>query len=515
MHAGSPQRSLEREVKLEVDLDFELPKLPVGSGAMVRRPQQQLQTAYFDTVEFRLWRGAITFRHRLGEGPGTGTWTLKLPVPSEGPVLDRTELVWTGRRDSMPEEAVAILKGVTRRSPLRQIVELHTTRRRLVLSGPSGVPLGELDDDTVTVVGGARDALRFRQIELELGPEGDLLIGPILKTLIRAGARQGGEQKLAKAVVLPLRPTPVRDARAEASVGDLVAGIIATASNRLLDNDVLLRIDPGDPVVEGVHQARVATRRLRSELKLLGAALDRHWVRDIRGELKWLGGVLGRVRDDDVLVPLLEGDGDGSPFDSDGRKDLRSVLAEERRAHCRDLTVALAGDRYLTLLDRLDWATRRPPFKELPRDKPRRPPLAGRPAKVVLPESVGQRWRSLRKVVRGAGGHPSDRDLHSMRIRAKELRYAAETATPVVGKPARRMAAAAEEAQDVLGAHHDAVSAELWLRRRAMEGTFAASYSAGRLAAEQARSQRDLRRRWRSVWRELDRKRLRRWLRGN
>ncbi len=509
----SRKGSLEREVKLAVELDFELPDPPRGLGRVERRPEQHLRTIYFDTGEFRLWRSGITLRHRLGEGSGAGIWTLKLPAPSEGPVLDRTELVWTGPSDSLPEEAVAMLRGVRRRSPLRQIVELDTTRRRLMVQDSAGVALGELDDDTVTVVGGARNTLRFRQIELELAPGGEALVGPMLETLIRAGARQGGEQKLAKAVDLPPRSRPDLVVRARGSVvGDLVRSSITAALCRLLDNDYLLRIDPADPPVEAVHQARVATRRLRSELKLLGPALDHHWVRRIRGELKWLGGVLGSVRDDDVLAPLLEGDGDGSAFDGDGRRDLRSMLDEQRRVHCRNLAAALASDQYLILLDQLDEAGQHPPLDGRRSDAGRRPALAYRPARHILPELVGQRWRSLRTVIREAGRHPGDHELHLMRIRAKELRYAAETAAPVVGRPARRMAAAAEEAQNVLGAHQDAVCAEQWLRNRAMEGTLAASYSSGRLGAEQARSRRKLRRRWRSVWRELDRKQLRRWL---
>jgi CHAD domain-containing protein len=98
-----------------------------------------------------------------------------------------------------------------------------------------------------------------------------------------------------------------------------------------------------------------------------------------------------------------------------------------------------------------------------------------------------------------------------MRIRAKELRYAVEVAAPVIGKTARRTAAAAEEAQNILGEYHDAVNAESWLRAQAMIGTTAGSYSAGRLAAEQARPRWQLRRQWRSVFCRLDRKRLRRW----
>jgi CHAD domain-containing protein len=62
---------------------------------------------------------------------------------------------------------------------------------------------------------------------------------------------------------------------------------------------------------------------------------------------------------------------------------------------------------------------------------------------------------------------PTDQELHQIRIKAKRLRYSAEAAAVAVGKPARRLAKAAANLQDVLGAHHDAVTAEGWLRESA------------------------------------------------
>jgi hypothetical protein len=44
-----------------------------------------------------------------------------------------------------------------------------------------------------------------------------------------------------------------------------------------------------------------------------------------------------------------------------------------------------------------------------------------------------------------------------------------------------------------------------------MQGPLAASYAAGRLAAERTRLQHHLRRRWRSAWQQLDQKRFRNW----
>jgi CHAD domain-containing protein len=99
-----------------------------------------------------------------------------------------------------------------------------------------------------------------------------------------------------------------------------------------------------------------------------------------------------------------------------------------------------------------------------------------------------------------------------MRIKAKQLRYAAEAAAPVIGAPARRTAAAAEELQRVLGEHHDAVAAESWLTQAALRATESAGYAAGRFGAEQRRRQVDLRREWRQAWRDVRAKRARRWL---
>jgi CHAD domain-containing protein len=283
--------------------------------------------------------------------------------------------------------------------------------------------------------------------------------------------------------------------------------------DRLLDNDLPIRLDPSNPSVEGVHQARVATRRLRSELKLLGGAIDSEWVTQVRVDLKWLGEALGQVRDSDVLAGLFDGGDDGSSFDADGRNELRSKLEGQRRTCCRELAGVLSSDRYLDLLDQLDKAASNLPVDDARQGQraPTRSTLTDRLAAKVLPKLVGRRWRSLRRAVRGAGNHPSDLELHGMRIRAKELRYAAEITAPVIGTAARHTAAAAEAAQNVLGDHHDAVNAESWLRGQAMNGTTAASYSAGRLSAEQARRQRKLRRQWQPAFHKLDQKRLRRW----
>jgi CHAD domain-containing protein len=101
-----------------------------------------------------------------------------------------------------------------------------------------------------------------------------------------------------------------------------------------------------------------------------------------------------------------------------------------------------------------------------------------------------------------------------MRIAAKRLRYASETAIPVIGKAARRTAKAAERAQTFLGEFHDAVAAEQWLRAQVDDATLTpeAGFTAGILSCEQQRRQQQFRRRWRAVWKKLRRPKNRSWL---
>jgi CHAD domain-containing protein len=506
-------------VKLETDMAFQMPDLAAVVGETARGPGQELRTAYFDTSDHRLWQREISLRHRTGEEPrgsNGGIWTVKLPTEGSGPTLDRTELSWSGDRDSVPAEARDLLRGIVRRSVLEQVTELVTTRRRLVLRSADGLSCGELDDDTVTVIGGRRDGLRFRELELELGSRGEAILDAVVDELRRAGARVGNEPKLAKALGLsgPSAREPADEISPRSSVQDLVGAGMAAAVERILDHDYRLRLDPLNPGAEDVHQARVAIRRLRSDLKTFGPLLDPVWLEHTRTELKWLGGVLGAVRDADVLGDHVGPDGKTDPpVEAGGRAELRRRSEEQRRTAVAELSRALTGDRYLDLLDRLQAAAGAAPtghggagiFRS-------EVSAAEESASQVLPGLVRDQWRVLRRRVRKAGHQPSDRQLHRIRIGAKQLRYGAEMAVPVVGRAARRTAKAAERLQTVLGEHHDAVTTEAWFRRVALNATPAGAFSAGRLSAAESRRQRTLRRGWRRVWKDLDTTSRRRWM---
>jgi CHAD domain-containing protein len=506
----------EREIKFGADLAFELPDLRRIVGSTKRLPQQSLRTSYFDSADLRLWERGITLRHRAGEGEEeeSGTWTLKLPEEAEGTAVERTELTWKGPHDAPPAEAKTVLAGVLRRATLQRIVVLDSTRKRLVLRNDQGADLGEIDDDVVTVAKGTHKGLTFRQIELEFGdghsptePTGST-VDAVIKKIRKAGARVERVQKFAKSLGLDGPPSNGAPGRLDrhSTVRDVVRVSITNGYERLLEHDYRLRLDPDDPPPHAVHQARVATRRLRSDLKTFGPFLDPVWLRNTTAELKWLGNRLGQVRDADVLAQRLA---------ESGAEELRHRLADQRRDFSAELAEAIASDRYMSLLGRLHAGSHNPPVyvEEKKHEKSARAPGPDDHARDALPALVGRPWKRVRRRVHKAGRTPSDTQLHQIRIASKQLRYAAEAAEPVIGNAADHTARRAKDLQTVLGDHHDAVTAEEWLAGVARDGTGSAGFAAGQLACVTQRQQRQLRGKWRREWAALDTAKSTRWLR--
>ena len=182
--------AVERETKLDAGPEFALPDLRgLVPRAVVRTPQR-LWSTYLDSRDLRLFDRRVTLRHRQGEGVGSGTWTLKLPTEDERFHRTRTELTWTGPVDSVPDDALHILRGMLRLEPLHVVAELECMRRRVALEDERGRSLGEVDHDTVTVHGGPRDGLRFHEVEVEAGTVDDRVAKVLRRLQDAAHARR-------------------------------------------------------------------------------------------------------------------------------------------------------------------------------------------------------------------------------------------------------------------------------------------------------------------------------------
>ncbi len=200
----------------------------------------------------------------------------------------------------------------------------------------------------------------------------------------------------------------------------------------------------GDDDPEDVHQIRVATRRLRAAMQLLGEGLPGEAQR-LRGELGWLASGVGAVRDFDVLTARLASMAPADP----GAAEICDRLGEQRAAARRSMLALLDSDRYTTLgadfLVLLQSLATTAGTDEASAD-----------VRDVARRLIRRRYRRLND---GGGALAPDSpavDLHACRIRAKKLRYAVEVFVPYYGKPARRFVRALADLQDLLGRHQDA-----------------------------------------------------------
>ncbi len=288
--------------------------------------------------------------------------------------------------------------------------------------------------------------------------------------------------------------------------GGTVAAVIRDAldasAQRLLTADPIARVGE-DP--EGVHQARVATRRLRSDLRTFTPLLDPVWVEELRSELRWLGAELGGAREAEVMLGHLRGRAPALPADIARRvAPVLDAAAGDRTAAYDRVLQVLRSSRYLDLVDRLVQAAMAPRMR----------PDAVSATTSDLTRLALRPWKQLRRDYRALGADPPDPALHAVRIRAKRARYAVEAvARAVDSEQPRKFAAALTALQDVLGDHQDAVVAEAWLRARIEPGgdpveAYAVGMLAGLLRVDALAATAALP----CAWKRASRRQLRTWL---
>jgi CHAD domain-containing protein len=220
---------------------------------------------------------------------------------------------------------------------------------------------------------------------------------------------------------------------------------------RLLDTieinvDGVLR----DIDTEFLHDLRVAVRRTRSAIKLLGRVLPADLAEHFKVEFKWLGDVTTPVRDLDVHLlgfdALTEQLAAASPADLE---PLRAFLARRRAREFRRLAAALRGPRFRAITD--DWRKALLEVRDM--DGPRR----RRPTTAAL--ALSATGRSFRRIAAQGAAITSDsppESLHDLRKRAKELRYLLEFFAPLHDQVAyRKVLSDLKQLQDCLGEFQD------------------------------------------------------------
>lgn len=448
------KREIER--KYESD-DSGLPDLTgiAGVAAVIDKGVAELDATYYDTVDERLAASSLTLRRRTG-GFDAG-WHLKFPVAPG--VRDEIQAPIS---DALPDTLAGLVRSRVRHAELVPVVRLRSDRDVRDLVDAEGRVLAEVSVDAVHAqrLAGGDGIAQWTEIEVELADGGDPgFLDKVEKRLRKAGVRPSkSASKLARAMAetAPKKPVPaaVED---PVTAGDHVLAYVRVQRDAIVGLDPAVRRD----VEDSVHSMRVATRRMRSTFKSFGKVLDRAVTDPIGDELKWLAGELGVDRDREVLNERLSAALDEVPHAlvSGPVVDRVSHWAGERPGGASGRLIGvLDSRRYLDLLDALDGVLTDPPLRK----------AAGKKPGKVLPKAVRKDFGKVAALVEQAlelePGTDRDVAIHEARKKTKRTRYAAEAATPALGKPAKSLTKTMKSLQNLLGEHQDSVMARQTLR---------------------------------------------------
>jgi len=198
----------------------------------------------------------------------------------------------------------------------------------------------------------------------------------------------------------------------------------------------------GDEV--SVHEARVASRRLREALPVLGARADWDAIDRAGKRVRRITRALGPVRELDVTLSLLaELEGKATaPQHAIAR--VRAAVLQERQKRRRAMLAEMTPTRLEKLRKRL---------VEVAAPESRTQP--SRNALIEAAIQASARAARLKTAIEHAGGiYLADR-LHRVRIEAKKLRYALEIQRELTRSRSTARLTRLKNQQDLLGRVHD------------------------------------------------------------
>lgn len=471
----SPEVSRETELKLAVDPDVleRLRKAPaITTRAKGRATTKALESVYFDTEDHELDRRKVTFRvRRQGE---TFIQTIKSKGGHDG-LLTRDEWEWPV---AGPEPDLSVIAENEPQSLLDGIdgvslkpVFTSTVRRtaRLIDAAGSRIEVA-FDVGEIRTPGGAVTPISEIEFELQDG-DAHALYSVAMELAEGAPMRVETRSKSARGFALARKTLngPEKGRKSDFGPTTTVEGafcdIVGSCLLHISVNEACA-LDGSDP--EGIHQMRVATRRLRSALLLFRAFLpddSRDWL---SGEVKWLGNELGAARDWDVfLADLLApveaalGQGHGTEIAEDLARLRTAAEAQRSQAYDR-ARAAIRSPRYTTLQLRLGAWIERKGWRDQPVNE-----MSVRlflPVIELADSLLTHRHKQARK--RGKGfAHLAPEARHNLRITLKKLRYAVEFFQSLHDeKPVRRYLEHLGGLQDRLGHLNDVTTAARLLR---------------------------------------------------
>ncbi len=419
---------------------------------------------WLDTFDWRLYRAGLMLQFepaRRGgrlllsradgtpqaEQPVTG-WSPRRPALDlpPGPVWDRIMVLIS------PRALLPVVRATSTISVMRLLNADGKTVARLVAEHITVTAVGPMAAGPISVGTTAELPLRLAVGTVRGYPAQARKAAGLLAAV--TGVSHSSQSVFIAALTALGRHPADYTSGVDAEITATMPGSIAVARLllRLLDTleqnvDGVLR----DIDTEFLHDLRVAVRRTRSAIKLLGEVLPADLARHYAAEFKWLGDLTTPTRDLDVHLlgfgPMTGQLVAASPADL---KPFRAFLVRRRAREFRRLATALRGPRFRAITD--DWRKVLLEIRDAaPRRRRREPTAAGLALRTTE--------RAFGRVV--AQGEAITQDsppesLHDLRKRAKELRYLLEFFAPLHDPVAyRKVVGDLKSLQDCLGDFQD------------------------------------------------------------
>jgi CHAD domain-containing protein/uncharacterized protein YjbK len=431
----------------------------------------RIQDTYYDTCDTVLQHVGWSLRCRHEQG--ASQLTLKQLAPPKAGLFSRRErqqtLGWSSAanitadwmrlergpvvdllRSSLPRDAIL--------EPLFNVVTERNRYRLTSIEHPRSYIELALDRSRVA---GDSAAMEFVELEAELKQGPETLVQEIALILdqqpqlirARVSKYQRGLQTIGFPPVDRLRDESVALTPSSAWA-DLGIKHLNTQIRTLRAHEPLAWEGAHS---EGVHQMRVATRRIRAALSAFDSVLSREGGESLEAEVRWLGQRLGSVRDLDVHLSHLDNYCQVlHPDDQSLLRHYRRHLLKARSSAHHTLRDELAGERFTRMQRDLRQFVERSETQKLG--------FEFRSIEQVAREHV---IPQLRKVLRRGRAidrkTPAER-LHKLRIEVKRFRYQLEFLREPYDRTLKKTTRRLTRLQNTLGDHQDACVAREQLR---------------------------------------------------
>ncbi|MGC9467634.1 MAG: adenylate kinase [Anaerolineae bacterium] len=458
---------------LDADAYAAIARLPEIAGFTVRDGGVlDIVDTYLDTRDYRITSAGYGCRCR--QEASRSILTLKALGRGTGPVHRREELAVELAGEcprtptTWPDSPVrALAMELIDQKELIALFRIEQERRIRHLVTEAGTRIADLSLDRVEIRNGSQSQ-RFAELEIELveaGSEEDLdRITASLDALLGLVAQP--TSKYERGLALMAR----RDSRiGVAAIGRLrVTDTMGEAVTKLL-RPLYLRMEiheqgtylGEDP--EELHDMRVATRRMRTALRVAKPYLDAKATRRARRRLRRTARVLGDVRDMDVFRYGTEAYLEKTGTDPVAVARLTEIWNVEYARRRNAMLVYLSGPDYSAFKQEF-WG-------RLQEGVPDRKPVTH--VSEIVQESI-ERQLSIVERDGARVGYPDTSliDYHQLRIDVKRLRYALEFFEDVLGPEARDAIESLKVLQDYLGELQDTIVAAHHLKAVIQYGTW-------------------------------------------